>query len=64
MLLAVTLVVALRWGGGVAGSAIPGLPDPGASTRWGLPLVRAAVDITGVLTAGWCVTAACSRCTW
>ncbi|MET7401489.1 cytochrome c oxidase assembly protein [Dactylosporangium sp. NPDC005572] len=56
-LLAVTLVAALRWGGGV-GSAIPGLPDPGASTRWGLPLVRASADVAGVLTAGWCVTAA------
>ncbi|WP_238006361.1 cytochrome c oxidase assembly protein [Dactylosporangium sp. AC04546] len=58
VLLATVLVVALRWGGGIAGRAIVGLPDPGPVTTWGLPLVRAGLDVAGVLTVGWCVTAA------
>ncbi|HTJ33894.1 MAG TPA: cytochrome c oxidase assembly protein [Dactylosporangium sp.] len=52
------LVVALHYGGGVAAERIPGLPDPGAWTRWGLPATRAALDVFGTLTVGWCVTAA------
>ncbi|MFG2043618.1 cytochrome c oxidase assembly protein [Dactylosporangium sp. NPDC048998] len=56
--LLLTLIVALRFGGAVAGGRIPGLPDPGAWTRWGLPVTRAAVDVFGTLTVGWCVTAA------
>ncbi|WP_432993787.1 cytochrome c oxidase assembly protein [Dactylosporangium sp. CA-233914] len=58
LLLVVTLVVALRWGGGVLGRAIVGLPDPGPVTAWGLPLVRAAADVCGVVTVGLAVTAA------
>ncbi|MEU7875271.1 bifunctional copper resistance protein CopD/cytochrome c oxidase assembly protein [Dactylosporangium sp. NPDC049140] len=54
----VTLVVALRWGGGVTGRAIAGLPDPGAFTAWGLPLARAAADVCAVACAGFAVTAA------
>ncbi|GAA3212093.1 cytochrome c oxidase assembly protein [Dactylosporangium siamense] len=53
-----TLVVALRWGGGITGRSIAGLPDAGALTTWGLPLIRTAVDIGCVATVGWCVTAA------
>ncbi len=56
--LAATLVAALRWGGGVTGRTIAGLPDAGALTTWGLPLTRAAVDVGCVATVGWCVTAA------
>ncbi|GAA2326090.1 cytochrome c oxidase assembly protein [Dactylosporangium salmoneum] len=56
--LVVTLVVALRWGGGVLGRTIAGLPDPGPVAAWGLPLTRAAADVCGLLCAGWCVTAA------
>ncbi|WP_327000021.1 bifunctional copper resistance protein CopD/cytochrome c oxidase assembly protein [Dactylosporangium sp. NBC_01737] len=52
------LVAALRWGGGIGGRGIAGLPDAGAATTWGLPLVRAAVDVGCVATVGWCVTAA------
>jgi len=55
---AVTLVVALWWGGGVTGRGIAGLPDAGPLTTWGLPLVRAGVDVGCVVTVGWCVTAA------
>ncbi|MER7278572.1 bifunctional copper resistance protein CopD/cytochrome c oxidase assembly protein [Dactylosporangium sp. NPDC000244] len=53
-----TLVVALRWGGGITGRAIVGLPDPGALTAWGLPLARAAADVCAVATVGFTVTAA------
>ncbi|WP_432826614.1 cytochrome c oxidase assembly protein [Dactylosporangium sp. CA-092794] len=56
--LLLALVVGLRLGGGVAGDRIPGLPDPGTWTRWGLPAARAAVDGFGTLTAGGCVMAA------
>ncbi|GAA0708764.1 bifunctional copper resistance protein CopD/cytochrome c oxidase assembly protein [Dactylosporangium roseum] len=55
--LLLTLVVAVRWGGGITGR-IAGLPDPGAWTTWGLPVTRAAVNVGAVLTVGWCVTAA------
>ncbi|MFF5235278.1 cytochrome c oxidase assembly protein [Dactylosporangium sp. NPDC000521] len=56
--LVAALVAALRWGGGITGRTIVGLPDAGAVTTWGLPLVRAAVDVGCVATIGWCVTAA------
>ncbi|MGI5240717.1 cytochrome c oxidase assembly protein [Dactylosporangium sp. CA-139066] len=57
VMLVATLVAALRWGGAVT-SWIPGLPDAGAGTRWGLPVARAAVDVGCVATVGWCVVAA------
>ncbi|MFI5915101.1 cytochrome c oxidase assembly protein [Dactylosporangium sp. NPDC051541] len=56
--LALTLACALRWGGGITGRAIVGLPDAGAVTTWGLPLTRAAADACGVVCVGFAVTAA------
>ena len=46
------LVVALALGGGAAGFMLPGLPDPGAATRWGLPLSRLVLDGAGAATVG------------
>jgi hypothetical protein len=53
--LVAALAVALRWGGGITGRTIAGLPDAGALTTWGLPLARVAVDAGCVATVGWCV---------
>ncbi|GAA3294795.1 cytochrome c oxidase assembly protein [Dactylosporangium vinaceum] len=50
--LLLALAVALRWGGGITGRAIVGLPDAGAVTAWGLPLARAVADACGVVCAG------------
>ncbi|MGI5175904.1 cytochrome c oxidase assembly protein [Dactylosporangium sp. CA-152071] len=58
MALVAVLVSALRWGGAITGRTVVGLPDAGALTTWGLPLVRAAVNVGCVATVGWCVTAA------
>ncbi|GII25835.1 cytochrome c oxidase assembly protein [Planosporangium mesophilum] len=52
------LVVALRTGGGAGAGELPGLPDPGSGTRWGLPVVRLLTDALGTLTVGLAVTAA------
>ena len=43
----VTVVV-----GGAAAPAAPGLQDPGALVRWGLPIVRAIHDLSASLTVG------------
>ena len=43
----VTVVV-----GGAAAPAAPGLQDPGAVVRWGLPIVRAIHDLSASLTVG------------
>ncbi len=47
-----TLLVALAVGGGAIGYALPGLPDPGALTRWGLPVAKLMLDGTGAVTVG------------
>ena len=52
------LVLALRVGGGLDGSVITGLPDPGPVTTWALPVVRVALDGLGTVTAGLLVTTA------
>jgi cytochrome c oxidase assembly factor CtaG/putative copper export protein len=55
---AAVLVAVLRFGGGVDGRLLPGLPNPGALTNWGLPAVRTVADLAGALTVGCGVTAA------
>lgn len=47
-----TLAVALALGGGAVGFALPGLPDPGVATRWGLPLAKLVLDGAGAVTVG------------
>lgn len=42
---------------GTAGPPGPGLPDPGAITRWGAPVARALHDAAAALTIGFLVTA-------
>ncbi|MEV4188059.1 copper resistance protein CopD, partial [Streptosporangium canum] len=46
------LVIAMIAGGTASPRIIPGLPDEGALTRWGLPLSKLAMDVAGVLTVG------------
>ncbi len=48
----VTLALALALGGGAAGYVLPGLPDPGVATRWGLPLAKLLLDGAGAVTVG------------
>src|SRR5581483_3132525 len=55
---AAVLIAALRWGGGVDGRAIAGLPDAGPITAWALPATRLILDATATLTVGSCATAA------
>ena len=55
---AVTLIVALVAGGAVTAQVIPGLPDAGALTRWGLPLSRTLTNLAGALTVGLLLLAA------
>jgi putative copper resistance protein D len=52
------LVAALLLGGGRPAPAIPGLPDPGWSTGWGLPLLRLAGEVAAVGTVGLLLTGA------
>ena len=47
-----TLALALALGGGAAGLVLPGLTDPGAATRWGLPLAKLVLDGSGAVTVG------------
>lgn len=54
----VVLVAALRFGGAVDDSVLPGIPSPGAATEWGLPVVTLLANLLGVLTVGLTVTAA------
>lgn len=46
------LVVALVLGGGAPQPAPSGIPDPGALTGWGLPIVKALVDMAAFATLG------------
>ena len=46
------LVVVLLAGGGAPQPVPAGLPDPGAVTGWGLPVVRLLADLAGVATVG------------
>jgi putative copper resistance protein D len=46
------LFVALLLGGGAGASAVTGLPDPGAVTRWGLPVAKLVLTTASVVTVG------------
>lgn len=46
------LVVALALGGAGTGTEVPGLPDPGGLTRWGLPVAKAVFDGAAAVTVG------------
>jgi putative copper resistance protein D len=48
----VALVVALWTGDGRPAPALPGLPDAGPLTSWGLPAVRTLADLAAILTVG------------
>lgn len=52
--LVAALVVALAaaWAGGGNAAAIPGIPDAGALTAWGLPVARTVADAAAVVTVG------------
>jgi putative copper resistance protein D len=54
----VTLVIALRWGGGVSRSRLTDLPEAGPITAWGLPLARVMADLAGAVTVGFTIMAA------
>lgn len=56
-LTAVTLLAAT---GGMGSTALPGLPDPGAVTRWGLPALTGLRDASAAVTVGALVLAAAS----
>ncbi|HJU96595.1 MAG TPA: copper resistance protein CopD, partial [Jiangellaceae bacterium] len=45
------LLAALVWGGGTT-AVVPGLPDPGALTRWGLPVAKVVLDGASAVTVG------------
>ena len=48
----VALVIAMIASGAATPRIIPGLPDQGAFTRWGMPLAKLTMDTAGVLTIG------------
>ncbi|GAA1748228.1 cytochrome c oxidase assembly protein [Streptomonospora arabica] len=48
----IALIVALVAGGAVTVRVIPGLPDAGPLTRWGLPTATAVRDVAAALTVG------------
>ena len=52
------LVVALVVGGGAPQAALPGIPDPGPVTGWGLPLLRLLTDLAAVTAVGLALAAA------
>lgn len=52
------LVLAMIAGGAAFPRIIPGLPDAGVVTRWGLPLSRLGMNMAGMLTVGLLTTAA------
>lgn len=54
----VTLIAALVLTGAAAPQVLPGLPDAGPLTRWGLPVSRLLTDVTAVLTLGALLVAA------
>ncbi|MEU8744906.1 cytochrome c oxidase assembly protein [Streptomyces sp. BPPL-273] len=49
---AVAVTVTGVWAGGGAAVAIPGIPDAGAVTAWGLPVARTLTDAAAVATVG------------
>ncbi|RJL32542.1 cytochrome c oxidase assembly protein [Bailinhaonella thermotolerans] len=51
-------VIAFYAGGEATPTLIPGLPDPGPLTHWGLPVTRLAMNALAVLTVGLLLTAA------
>lgn len=51
------MLLALVAGGGAPEPVVPGLPDPGAVTGWGLPLSRLLFDLSAVAVIGALVTA-------
>nr|WP_234402025.1 cytochrome c oxidase assembly protein [Thermobifida halotolerans] len=53
----IALILAMLLGGAGYPQISPGLPDPGALTRWGLPVARAAMDVSAALTVGLLVLA-------
>lgn len=48
----------LLWNGAISPAQAVGLPDPGALTRWGLPVSRAVRDLSAAVTIGALVLAA------
>ncbi len=52
------LLLALVAGGGAPRPALPGLPDPGPVTGWGLPFLRLLADLAAVATVGLALAAA------
>ncbi|WP_113700709.1 cytochrome c oxidase assembly protein [Nonomuraea lactucae] len=46
------LVIAMIAGGAAFPRIIPGLPDAGTFTRWGVPLSKLTMDVAGALTVG------------
>jgi putative copper resistance protein D len=55
---AIALLVALLAGGGAPQAALPGLPDPGPVTGWGLPLLELVADLAAVAAVGLALAAA------
>lgn len=53
----VALVVALVAGGAAIERVVPGLPDAGTLTRWGLPFAKLSMDVAALLTVGTLVVA-------
>jgi len=51
-------VLLLAWNGAMGPPVALGLPDPGALTRWGLPVFRGLRDVSATLTVGFLVLAA------
>ncbi|MFI9756446.1 cytochrome c oxidase assembly protein [Streptomyces sp. NPDC051963] len=49
---AVTVTAAAVWAGGGAAVQVPGIPDAGALTAWGLPVARTVTDAAAVATIG------------
>ncbi|MBB4930736.1 putative copper resistance protein D [Lipingzhangella halophila] len=54
----IALIIALAAGGAVTPQVIPGLPDAGPLTRWGLPVSKNVQDAGAVLTVGLLLLAA------
>ncbi|MGH3738345.1 MAG: hypothetical protein ACRDT6_22475, partial [Micromonosporaceae bacterium] len=52
------VLLALRTAGVLPGLPPPGLPDPGAVTRWGLPVVTVLARLAAVATVGSLLAAA------
>jgi putative copper resistance protein D len=58
MLVAPVLAVAVLASTGHMAASLPGLPDPGSVTRWGLPIARGLHDVFAMLTIGLLVVTA------